>query len=263
MRPFKFLADARDPMPGRDLAALARRAEAMGYHALVVPDHLIPQLSPVPALATIAAATERLRIGAFVLNNDLRHPAVLAQDLASLDVLSGGRLDIAHRRRLEQARVRRDRPAVRPGRRSAQARLAEAITVLKGCFGGRPFSFAGEHYTITDYDGRPEAGPAAASAVPHRRRRPADARRWPAARRTSSASRRGSGRDAAVGPASLTLAGDARRRSTGSREAAGDRFAELEFNIYPSTWPVVVTDDLPRRGALGHRPTCGREPASS
>src|SRR5688500_11788329 len=95
MRPFHFLADARAIVDGKALAETARRAESTGFHALVVPDHLIEQLSPVPAMATIAAATNHLRIAAFVLNNDLRHPAVLAQDLASLDVLSGGRLDVA------------------------------------------------------------------------------------------------------------------------------------------------------------------------
>jgi len=95
VKPFQFLAEARDPLPARELGERARRAEALGYHALVIPDHVLDQLSPVPAMAVIAAATERLRIGAFVFNNDLRHPAVLAQDLASLDVLSEGRLDVA------------------------------------------------------------------------------------------------------------------------------------------------------------------------
>jgi alkanesulfonate monooxygenase SsuD/methylene tetrahydromethanopterin reductase-like flavin-dependent oxidoreductase (luciferase family) len=94
-RPFQFLADARAPVSARELGERARRAEAVGFHAMVIPDHLLDQFSPVPAMAVVAAATERLRIGAFVLNNDLRHPAVLAQDLASLDVLSGGRLDVA------------------------------------------------------------------------------------------------------------------------------------------------------------------------
>ncbi len=95
MRPFTFLAGIQKVVNGAGLAADARRAEAMGFAALVVPDHLIEQLSPIPALATIAAATDSLRIAAFVHNNDLRHPAVLAQDLASLDVLSDGRLDVA------------------------------------------------------------------------------------------------------------------------------------------------------------------------
>ncbi|MBA2489161.1 MAG: LLM class flavin-dependent oxidoreductase [Chloroflexi bacterium] len=88
MRPFRFLAEARQVVDGRELAATARRSESIGYSVLVISDHLTDQLAPIPAMAIIAAATERLRIGTFVLNNDLRHPAVLAQDLATLDVLS-------------------------------------------------------------------------------------------------------------------------------------------------------------------------------
>src|SRR6266511_3237658 len=94
---------ARVPVPGscgggtgnaREVAATARRAESLGFSGLVLPDHLIRQHAPIPVLATVAAVTERLRIGTFVFNVNLRHPAVLAQDLASLDVLSGGRLEI-------------------------------------------------------------------------------------------------------------------------------------------------------------------------
>src|SRR5688572_33145642 len=118
---------------------------------MVIPDHLIHQLSPVPVMAAVAAVSEQLRIGAFVLNNDLRHPAVLAQDLASLDVLSEGRLDVAigagwNRAEYEAIGLPFDTTPMR------QARLAEAIAILKGCFGDGPFSFAGEHYTITDHD---------------------------------------------------------------------------------------------------------------
>lgn len=94
-RPFRFLADARGIATIRELTETVRRAEAIGIDTLVIPDHLITQGSPVPAMAVIAALSHRLRISAFVLNNDLRHPAVLAQDLASLDVLSEGRLDVA------------------------------------------------------------------------------------------------------------------------------------------------------------------------
>jgi alkanesulfonate monooxygenase SsuD/methylene tetrahydromethanopterin reductase-like flavin-dependent oxidoreductase (luciferase family) len=95
MKPFRFLAAAADIVDGKTLSARARHAEAIGIDTLVLPDHLIEQLAPIPALATIAAATTTLRISAFVFNNDLRHPAVLAQDLASLDVLCGGRLYIS------------------------------------------------------------------------------------------------------------------------------------------------------------------------
>ncbi len=154
-RPFRFLADAREVATIRQLTETARRAEAIGIDTLVVPDHLIQQLAPVPTMAAIAAVSDRLRIAAFVLNNDLRHPAVLAQELASLDVLSEGRLDVAigagwNRAEYEAIGLAFDPTPVR------QARLAEAVAVLKGCFADGPFSFAGEHYTITDYDAQPK-----------------------------------------------------------------------------------------------------------
>jgi probable F420-dependent oxidoreductase len=154
-RPFHFLADARSIATGPELAEIARQAEARGFHGLVVPDHLIPQLAPIPTLTWIAAATEKLRISSFVHNNDLRHPAVLAQELATLDVLSGGRLDVAigagwNKPEYEAIGLPFEPTPVR------QARLEEAVAVLKGAFGDAPFSFAGEHYTITDLDGQPK-----------------------------------------------------------------------------------------------------------
>ncbi len=133
-RPFRFLADARDIASFAELRETVRRAEAIGIDTLVIPDHLIEQMAPVAAMTAIASISDRLRVSAFVLNNDLRHPAVLAQELASLDVLSGGRLDIAigagwNRAEYEAIGLSFDPTPVR------QARLAEAISVLKGCFG--------------------------------------------------------------------------------------------------------------------------------
>jgi probable F420-dependent oxidoreductase len=241
MRPFRFLADVGAIVTGSELAARARRAEQLGYHALVVPDHLNGQLSPVVAMATIAAATSTLRMSAFVLNNDLRHPAVLAQDLASIDVLSGGRLDVAigagwNKPEYDAIGIAFDPTPVR------QARLAESVSVLKGLFSGAAFSYAGEHYTITDH---------AAEPVPVQRPHP------PffiggGGRRTLTLA----GREAdivglaprilanrKVDPASLTLAAT-REKIRWVQEAAGDRFASLEFNIYPSGWPATITDNL-------------------
>src|ERR1700759_4855727 len=154
MRPFQFLADVSEIVPGHELAARAKRAEDMGYHAVVLPDHLLGQLSPTVAMTAVANATSTLRMSAFVLNNDLRHPAVLAQDLASIDVLSGGRLDVAigagwNKPEYDAIGLPFDPTPVR------QARLAESIAVLKGLFSGNPFTFAGEHYTITDYAAEP------------------------------------------------------------------------------------------------------------
>lgn len=241
MRPFHFLADVHEIVTGPELAARARRAEQMGYHALVIPDHLLGQLSPVAAMATVAAATPTLRISAFVMNNDLRHPAVLAQDMASIDVLSGGRLDIAigagwNKPEYDAIGMAFDPTPVR------QARLAESITVLKGLFGGSPFSYAGEHYTITDYTAAP---------VPVQRPHPPFFIGGGGRRTLTLAGREADivglapriKPNATVDAPSLTLAAT-REKIDWVREAAGERFNDLEFNIYPSVWPVTITDDL-------------------
>jgi probable F420-dependent oxidoreductase len=239
MRPFRFLTEPGEIRDGRTLASEARRAESMGYSAIVLPDHLVELLAPIPVLATVAAATDRLRIAPFVLNNDLRHPAVVAQDLASLDVLSGGRLDIAigagwNKREYDRIGLSFDPVAVR------SARLAEAIAVIKGALGDGPFSFRGTYYTITEHDGYPK---------PVQRPHP------PffiggGGRRTLSLA----GREADIvglaprilsgeraDPRSFTIAA-AEEKIGWVREAAGDRFDKLEFNVYPSGTPVIVTD---------------------
>ena len=92
MQPFRFLVGARDTMDRRTLVEHARSAEATGYSDLTIHDHLAPQLGPIAVLTAVAMATERLRLCPLVFNNDLRHPAVLAQELATLDILSEGRV---------------------------------------------------------------------------------------------------------------------------------------------------------------------------
>jgi probable F420-dependent oxidoreductase len=244
LKPFEFLAESRDPISARELGERARRAEALGYHGLVIPDHVLDQLSPVPTMAVIAAATDRLRIGAFVFNNDLRHPAVLAQDLASLDVLSEGRLDVAIGAGWNEAEyaavgIGFDPAAVR------SERLAEAVAILKGCFADGPFSFAGRYYRITEHD----AGPAAIQR-PHPpfliggggRRTLSLAGRE--AQIVGLAPRIGPG--ARRDPRSLTWAATAEKIAW-VREAAGDRFDRLRLNVYPSAVPVTVVEDA--RGA--------------
>ncbi|HZC31973.1 MAG TPA: TIGR03621 family F420-dependent LLM class oxidoreductase [Candidatus Bathyarchaeia archaeon] len=241
MRPFRFLADAFDASSARELGERARAAEAMGVAAFVLPDHLVPQLAPIPYLATIAALTERLRISAFVHNNDLRHPAVLAQELATLDVLSGGRLDVAIGAGWNEPEYRAIGLPFDPIR-VRQARLAEAIAVLKGCFGEGAFSFAGKHYTITDYDAYPKpiqqphppifigGGGRATLTLAGR-----EANIVGLAPRILSRQR--------PDPRSITWAATEEKIGW-VREAAGARFDDLEFNVYPTQWPIVVTDDL-------------------
>jgi probable F420-dependent oxidoreductase len=239
MRPFRFLAEAVEVVDGRALAEKARRAESMGYDVLVFSDHLINQLAPVPAMATIAAATDRLRVGTFVFNNDLRHPAVLAQDLATLDVLSGGRLEIGIGAGWNKPEYERTGLPFDPvGTRVS--RLEEAVAVLKGLFGAGAFSFAGKHYTITEMDGQPKP-----TQKPH----PPFMIGGGGRRLLTLAGREADivslapriGANVRGDPTSITLAATAEKIGW-VREAAGDRFADIELNVYPSMSPVIVTD---------------------
>ena len=155
MHTFRFLATAGENPGFAELTSLARKAEAIGCPTFVLPDHLIGQYAVIPLLAMVAAATERLRVGSFVLNAGLRHPAVLAQDLATLDALSGGRLEVGlgagwNKPEHDAIGIPFEPPAVRV------RRLTEAIAILKGCFAEGPFTFTGEHYTVTGHDGVPK-----------------------------------------------------------------------------------------------------------
>src|SRR5204862_8221944 len=94
MRPFRFGVNVRTAASQAEWADKARKVEALGYSILLVPDHLAELLAPFPALASAAAATTRLRVGTAVLNNDFRHPVLLARAAATLDLLSDGRFDL-------------------------------------------------------------------------------------------------------------------------------------------------------------------------
>ena len=253
MRPFRFLADVPASGDGRALAETARRAEAMGIDVLVIPDHLVEQFAPVPFMATVAAATERLRIGTFVINNDLRHPAVLAQDLATLDVLSGGRLEIGIGAGWNVPEYRAIGLPFDPVGRRVE-RLEEAIAVLKGAFGPGPFSFAGAYYTIAELDGYPK---------PVQQPHPPIFVGGGGRRILSLAGREADivglaprifpGPEPRSDPRSLTLEAAAEKIGW-IREAAGERFDRLEINTYPSTSEIIVTDHaLAKARALAGR----------
>lgn len=242
MRPFRFLATVDGYPSFAELTGVARKAEAVGCSTLVLPDHLIGQYAPMPLLAVVAAATERLRVGTFVLNACLRHPAVLAQDLATLDVLSGGRLEIGlgagwNKPEHDAIGIPFEPTGVRI------SRLTEAITILKGCFADGPFSFSGEHYTITGHDGVPK---------PEQRPHPpifvggGGKRLLTLAAREAQiiglAPRLIQGGTPRVDARSLTAAATEEKIGW-IRQAAGDRFGELELNTYPTGAPAVVTSD--------------------
>src|SRR3954468_11377798 len=157
-RKFRFAVIAPKSGSGKELTEQARKAEALGYSSFFVPDHFIEHdLAPTVALAHIAAVTETLRVGPLVLGNDYKHPVVLAREMATLDLLPDGRLELGigagwMTADYEKAGIALDRPGVRI------ARLAESIAVLKGLFADGPFTFTGEHYRVTDLDGMPKPG---------------------------------------------------------------------------------------------------------
>ena len=154
-RPFRFGIQLSNASSGAGWAELARQAEGLGYDTLFMPDHFGDQLAPVPALMAAADATTELKVGALVFDNDYKHPVVLAKELATIDVLSGGRLIVGlgagwMASDYEQSGIPMDAAGVRV------TRMEEGIAVVKGCFAEGPFSFEGEHYTIAGYDGLPK-----------------------------------------------------------------------------------------------------------
>lgn len=155
-QPFRFGVQIGGSFTPESFVATARRAEELGYSTLYFPDHFIDtELAPLVAMASAAGATENLRVGALVFDNDYKHPAILAKEIATLDVLSGGRAVLGIGAGwMEVDYTALGIPYDRPGVRIA--RLEEGLAIIKGCFGADAFSFDGEHYSVTDYQGIPK-----------------------------------------------------------------------------------------------------------
>ncbi len=160
VRRFRFGVFGENARSREALLGTARRAEGAGYSTFLIRDHFIKepfghQLAPLAALATVAGATSRLRVGSLVLSNDYRHPVMLAKEFATLDVLSNGRVELGlgagfSKAEYDGAGIPFDPPGVRVDR------LEESIHVLKGLFGDGPLTFAGKHYAVTRLDGFPK-----------------------------------------------------------------------------------------------------------
>lgn len=162
MRPIRFGVEMMAPFEGRTWAESARDLEDLGYSTLFVPDHFDEGYGPITAMATAAAATSSLRVASAVFAVDFRHPAVLARELASIDALSEGRLEVGLGAGYQVTDYRAsgismDPPGVRV------SRLIEYVEVLRGLFADGVLDFDGAEYTITALDGSPR---------PHRRTGP-------------------------------------------------------------------------------------------
>jgi probable F420-dependent oxidoreductase len=128
---------------------VARRAEALGYDTLLMPDHITDQLAPVAALAAAAAATTTLRIGSFVFDNDYRNPVMLAREATTLDLLSAGRLEFGlgagwNTRDYEQLGIPYDKPKIRVDR------MEEALALIKRLWTEEAVTHEGAHYHVRD-----------------------------------------------------------------------------------------------------------------
>jgi probable F420-dependent oxidoreductase len=154
-RKFRFGVSGR----GETLAQwrdFARKAEDLGYSSLDLPDHFGRQLSPLPALTAAAQVTSRLRFATTMLCNDFRHPAMLAKEAATVDLLSEGRFELgigtgSQPRDNEQAGMPLDAPGVKV------ERIREVLQILRLYFGSQEqVNFAGKHYQVKDLEAYPK-----------------------------------------------------------------------------------------------------------
>jgi probable F420-dependent oxidoreductase len=150
IRPFRFGVNMWRAASRAAWTDKARKVESLGYSVLTVPDHLTDFLAPIPALAAAAHATKDLRVGTMVLNNDFRHPVLVAREAATLDLLSDGRLELGlgaghMKSEYDQAGLSFD-----PGGTRVE-RLTEAVVIVKGLLAGEPFTFAGRHYRVAGH----------------------------------------------------------------------------------------------------------------
>lgn len=250
MTPFRFGVNVRTAASRAEWADKARKVEALGYAVLLVPDHLAELLAPLPALAAAAAATTRLRVGTAVLNNDFRHPALLAREAATLDVLSDGRLELGLGAGHMQSEYEQAGLAFDPGATRVE-RLGEAVVILKRLLEGESVTFAGRHYRVTGHSIHPR---------PVQRPRPPVFIGGNAPRLLTLAAReadivgltgiafRHGGKEPDVSDFRAAVV-DERVRLV--RETAAERFDRLELTALVQR--VVVTDD--RRKAAGELAT--------
>lgn len=146
-RPFRFGVMAHPATSLHAWQEQARRIEALGFGTLLIWDHLDTQLSPLPALVAAATATTTLRLGTQVLANDFRHPALLAREAATVDLLSGGRLELGIGAGWNATEYRQAGIPFADGT-SRVARLRESVQILKRLWAGELVSYAGEHYQL-------------------------------------------------------------------------------------------------------------------
>lgn len=239
-RPFRFAVQLSAPLSGMTWQDSARTVEDLGYSTLFMPDHLDDQLAPLPALAVAAQATTTLKVGALVLCNDYRHPVVMAKEIATLDVLTGGRVELGlgagwMRSDYTQAGLTYDPPAARIDR------FEEAVDLVYRLFGPTPVDHQGTNYQVSSLVGRP--APATSGGPPLIIGGGGKRMLGVAARRADIVGINPNMRAGEVGHDAVADATAAAtdRKVAWVREAAGDRFDSIELQIL--TFFCAVTPD--------------------
>ena len=237
-RPFRFGTGAYTATSAAEYCEQVRRVEAQGYNTIGGPDHFGMNLAPGPMLTAAALITTSARVSCTVYDNDFRHPALLAKETASIDVLSDGRLEVGIgagwiKAEYDKIGIPFDPPGIRV------ERMQEAVHVIKGLWADGPFSYTGRHYTITDLDAWPK---------PIQRPGPPLFIGAGGKRLLSFAAREANiiGIIAQALPeGGLDTASDSEDRLARQvgwvHEAAGDRFAGIELSML--FWEVRVTED--------------------
>jgi len=250
MKPFRFAASIRSTDTRDEFVEAVRAVEGLGYSAMMLSDHLVDQFAPISALSVAAAVTSTLRLGTFVFNNDLRHPVVLAQELATLDRLSDGRLEIGmgagwNKPEYEGAGIPYDPGATRIDR------MAESIAIMKALFNDGPIDFAGRFYRVKGFADfpspvqRPYPPFFVGGGSPKMLRFAAqNADIVGIAPRVLP--------DGKADVLGCTLAGSEKKIAI-IREAAGPRLDELEINTYPSLSGKVTDQARPAAREVADR----------
>ena len=271
------------PLPGLTWAQTAKRLEDLGFSNLVMPDHFDEQLAVGPGLAAAAAATTALRFSAFVYGNDYRHPVMVAKEVATLDVLSGGRMDLglgAGWKRVDyaEAGMQYDPPGVRVDR------MVESLHIIRALFEDGPVTFEGEHYTIRGLEGLPKP---VQSPVPVAIGGGGRRMLTLAGRHADIVGVNANLRSGEIGLDAMNDVLGADRFDTKLewvREGAGDRFDQLVLNVLIAAWQITgggqatteahgshcehvrpTTRSLGRRSAAADRVACrdSRHPAAA
>jgi probable F420-dependent oxidoreductase len=244
MHPFRFGILAETMESASQWRKNAQITEELGYSSLLIRDHFNPDFegntyAPIAALSAAVLSTNNLRVGTLVLDNDFRHPIVMAKEIATLDVMSAGRVELGLgagwlQSEYVQMGIPYESPQIRVGR------LEEAITIYKNFFAGESFSFTGQHYQIESLNPFPasEQRPHLPLLVGAGKRRMCQiaGREANIVGLMSVDTRNGTvfAEPHLLSPATLE------QKLVWVREGAGARFEEIEFSIVAS---VYITDD--------------------